>query len=299
MFWILFSYAFAARVSMNEVKCPIGDDYARVFHMVSNNQLGGYDSDLATYSSGQQFRAHAISTCYENYFSLYGKDFETPIPTEKQDKIKQILAEQKSKLLDPKEPTIWERYSIAAAIYRELGRSHLFLAQLYIEASWTIRDTIVGYHRGLEGPKSVSYILEQAPKELIKSLTDEQRSLLLFNLARVAHRGGYHQLRDHYLSMFATHIRPDSNEQKSLQYFQTVVIPLEIEYQQKAMVELEAALLNKTAMNKADLQRTYYWIADLKRRLGKFEEAKPYYQKAQAEGDNSQIIELSGYFLKE
>ena len=137
-----------------EVECPLGKDQARVFTFSSQNQLGGYDSDLASYAKGEQFRTFAISTCYSNYFSLYGKDFSIKLTETQKEKAQKVIAHLRTKLLDPKNPLVWERYEIAAEIYRILGRPPHFIAQVYLEASWTVRDSFVGFHQGLNGPKS-------------------------------------------------------------------------------------------------------------------------------------------------
>ena len=129
MFVFLLAQLYAM-FPYEEVACPLGKDHARVFSLISQNQIGGYDSDLAAYAKGEQFRTFAISTCYENFFSLYGKDFQMTLNEEQQQTVLAVLEEAKKRLLDPKNPLLWERYEIAADIYRALGYADSFLHTL-------------------------------------------------------------------------------------------------------------------------------------------------------------------------
>ena len=78
MTWILMTLgvALATGVTHEEVACPYGEGKVRRYHKVSSNNLGGYDSDLARYSTRAQFREFAVSTCPSNYFSVLGKDLD-------------------------------------------------------------------------------------------------------------------------------------------------------------------------------------------------------------------------------
>ena len=42
--------SFATGIHSDQVSCPIGDDTAKIFFVLSSNEYGGYDSDGATYS---------------------------------------------------------------------------------------------------------------------------------------------------------------------------------------------------------------------------------------------------------
>ena len=99
-------------------------------------------------------------------------------------------------------PTPWERYEIAAEYYRWKGKPALFMGRLYLEAAWTARDKAVGIHPELKGPVVADQVLEQGAKELQKELTSEQRKMVTFNLARVAHRNAQFDKREQYLTAF-------------------------------------------------------------------------------------------------
>ena len=66
--WI--TSAHATGIHTTDAPCPIDDtDTVKLYFQISSNEFGGFDSDGATYSSGTQFREHAISTCTKSLFS--------------------------------------------------------------------------------------------------------------------------------------------------------------------------------------------------------------------------------------
>lgn len=280
-----------------EVKCPLGEDYARIFSFSSQNQLGGYDSDLASYAKGEQFRTFAISTCYDNYFSLYGTDFALTLTDEQKTKAEETLTQLRTKLMDPKNPLVWERYEIAAEMYRILNKSPHFLAQVYLEASWTVRDSFVGFHQGLNGPKSAKELLDLGPKELQKTLSPEQKKMLVFNLARVAHRAGVPDIRDLYLNMFEALPNLTPSDTKGLKYIREIAIPKEKYYQQKARNELILAVKDMKNLSDAEKYHSQYLLADLHRRLGDRNLALPLYERVRAQSKDERLVEMSDFFL--
>ena len=62
--------AHATQVTWRSGPCPIGNDTVRVFSKVSENMLGGWDSDSAPYSANGQWRTHKVASCAESLFSL-------------------------------------------------------------------------------------------------------------------------------------------------------------------------------------------------------------------------------------
>ena len=119
---LLSLMAWGTRVSYEDLPCPIGDDIVRVYTRISSNTLGGYDSDLATYSSQGQFREFAVATCADSLFSLPAGRMSAPIDLSQHPGLTAALAEEIAALPDPSNPAVWERYGIAARMYRELGR---------------------------------------------------------------------------------------------------------------------------------------------------------------------------------
>ena len=87
-----------------------------------------------------------MATCATSLFSLPVTHIREPIAAEDHSRLEAALAAAVAVLVDPEEPTIWERYAIAARMLDELGEGPLSQAELYLQASWTARDTVVGYH---------------------------------------------------------------------------------------------------------------------------------------------------------
>jgi tetratricopeptide (TPR) repeat protein len=296
--WIFFlsQSIWAASFTMNEAPCPIGDDRVRIYDVVSDNQLGGFDSDLASYSSGEQARQYVISTCFSNFLSLYGKDMTRVIPEDKATEILSAIDAQKSTLQNPNEPKIWERYELAAISYGLLDENDLFLAKVYLDAMWSARDTVVGYHPNLNGPIVIDQLLSQASVELAKSLTTEQRKTVLFNLARVAHRGGYSQQRDDFIQAFLNLPTLTETEKSAANEFINVTQIIEPYFQKKIIMHIEKALEQNIETD--DNSVLYYTIADLHRRKNNPNLALKYYQKVLEMNQSDEIIrELSNYFI--
>jgi len=290
------SSANAAKMTVSETKCPFQDDGVRVYKLTSDNKIGGFDSDLASYSSGDQFRHFAISTCYNNLFSVYGKDIGLTIKENDIQVIDNAIKKATRDLNDPKNPTVWERYAIANAIYGALNASSYKRANLLLEASWTVRDSIVGFHRGLNGPEAVKNLLEIAPGEIKKDLQPEQRKLLLYNLARVAHRGGYIQWRNHYLNLFKSLPNLSAEDKRSATYFERLSTKVEPDLQRQALSLFKKSLSEKEPIGHRE--RALYLIADLNRRLGNHNEAMKGYKSISMSTTDKNLKMLSEFFIK-
>ena len=293
---LIVGYVYAVSVDFTVVKCPLGEDDARVFVKLSENQLGGFDSDLATYSSKGQFREYAIATCYQNLYSVYGTDMQTPISSEVQP---QFLAEIKKvaqTFPNPENPQVWERYEIAATIYKKLQRSNFFMAKLYIEASWTARDRIVGFHEAVQGPKIIDQLLQHGKGELQKSLPIEQKKVLLFNLARLAHRGGYSATRNEFITQFSKLPGLTRSDQEAVTDFTHITQVVEPKYQKLAIPLLRAAISDSLTVE--ERIKAKYWLADLLRRNGEHTEAMTLYKALTKQKKDTQIQTLSEYMTK-
>lgn len=277
----LLPLAGATQVSTRVVPCPMGEGFAKVFDRVGANASGGYDSDGASYASGGQWRAWRISTCDTNLFTLYGSDMGTPVAAKDRPKLTAALAAAVEKLPDRDEPEVWERYGIAAAMYGALGKDHVFLGDLWLEASWTARDAAVGYYEGLEGPAEARALLDAGKGELAKPLSAEDRARVLYNLVRVAHRGGYVAERDALLAKLEAEPLPAAHREKVAR-FRKLATEVEPRLQAAALAELEAALAGAPLAD-AERARVRYLAADLRRRLGRAPEALPVYRDVAAD----------------
>ena len=259
--------ALATGITYDEVPCPLGGAPARRFHKVAANRAGGYDSDLVAYSTKGQFRTHAISTCPDSLYSVYGDHIEREVTEEERPAVEAALSKVKKTLADPDNPAVWERYVIAAHVYEALGRDDLDIAQIYLEASWTARDAAVGvYKGGINGPVAAKQILTIGATELAKPLTDANRKTVLYALAHVAHRAGESTQRRSYLKQFsALSLSPE--EAKAVKRFTELADKTEPALQAMAIQYLRAGLA-KPGRSQMQISHASYLLADLIRRTG-------------------------------
>ena len=174
-------------------------------------------------------------------------------------------------------------------MYSELGHDSIALAELYLQASWTARDEAVGFYEGLKGPAETRALLDQGAKELDKDLIASVRKTVNFNLARVAHRGGYNSERDRYLEAFAAQTPHDDLEQEALTRFRTTIERIEPYYQDLAIASFEAGLRNAELDAPTRLRATYL-MADLLRRRGKTAAALPLYKEVREHPETPENI---------
>lgn len=278
--FLLLAPAGATQIRYTDQPCPIDpDDVVRVYEKVSANTHGGYDSDGADYSTKGQWRAFAVSTCGESLFSLYGGDIGMELSAGQiaalQGALTRALGEE---VADAKDPQVWERYAIAAHMYETLGRGPLFLADLWLEASWTARDEAVGVYVGLRGPQAARETLALGREELKKDLPPDQRRTLLYNLARVAHRGGFAAERDEWLAAFQADGPLSPKEAEAVARFRKIVDKVEPRYQDKAIAAFREGLRDRDLPVESRLRSTYL-LADLLRRRGQADEARPLFEQ--------------------
>lgn len=294
----LASPAHATRVQVDTVACPIGGAPTKVYDKVVSNTLGGFDSDLAAYSDKGQFRQYAVSTCPDNLVSLYGRDMRKPMDDATQLAVLTAVRSLQPTLPAPDDLQVWDRYVLAAATYEAMGASELRVAQIYLEASWTARDKAVGVVRGLEGPIATRELLDGGAAELDKGLTDDQRRTVLFNLARVAHRGGYPAERDALLAALAATpgLQPrEAEAAQTLAHYGGVIEPA---LQDMAIAALTRALRGELSMD--EKVRSTYLLGDLLRRRGRGREALPLLTRVLAEEEAPlNLREMAGVLHKE
>ena len=295
---LMLTAAFATSVRYEEVPCPYGEGTVRKFYKVSGNTLGGHDSDLAMYSTRGQFRAHAISTCPSSFFSVMGTELDRTVPPEKRAAVDGAISAARSEWRDKNQPTVWERYDTAARIAAAQGRDSLSIGELYLNAAWTARDAAVGvYVGGLNGPSAARDILTVGEKELSKSLTPEALKLLRYNLARVAHRGGFSAERDVHIDAFLALTNLTPEERAAGRTMQHLTQQVEPKYQQAAINALAKGLTERD--DPSTLARARYQVGDTHRRLGQMAEAKQQLQAALNDTNATEDIKKLAAFLLE
>ena len=270
---LVMNPANATGIHTTDAVCPIDEaDTVKLYFEVSSNEYGGFDSDGATYSSGTQFREHAISTCSKTLFSAYTKDMQQKISPNDSAEIKKWLAPLAQQYTNP---TVWDRYELAVSFYRWQGKEPIYLAQVYMEAAWTARDKAVGIHPDLKGPVVADQILEQGKKELEKDLTNEERKMVTYNLARVAHRNARFTEREHYITQFLNAPTLEPYERETAQEFIQLTTEVEPRLLKLALAEY-LIHLQKVPQD----GHTQYIVADIFRRLGEYTQARTHFEKA-------------------
>lgn len=290
--------AFATRVKIETARCPLGEGPVKIYEKMVSNTLGGFDSDLAAYSSEGQFRQYAVSTCPDNLLSLYGPDMMKPLDASQQAAVQAALAELLPTMPPAESLQVWDRYVIAAASYRALGRSELDVAEVLLQGSWTARDVAVGVYRGLEGPIATRQLLDGGMAELQKGLTDDQRRTILFNLARIAHRGGHAAERDALLTRLEQTPGFDARERNAIGKMRTHAA-IEATLQDRAIAAFTEGLRAEGVDFDTKIRATYL-LADLLRRRGRAREALPLYTRVMAESKAPlNLREMAGALHKE
>lgn len=276
MMWMIavVGSALAIQVEAREGPCPVGAGTVRVYQKVSANTAGGYDSDLADYSSGGQWRAYDMATCPDNLFSMYGDDL-LALKADERAALAAVLPEAAGRVANAAAPELWERYRVAARLYEALGKDDIFLGDLLLEASWTARDAAVGFYAGLRGPVDARALLDAGWEELKKPLSPEDRRKVLLNLARVAQRGGWAAERDALLASLDAVGGVTAQERATIERFRRLVNEIEPALQDEVITRYTAALRRELPHD--EKVRLTYLLADLLRRRGRDREAAPLY----------------------
>jgi hypothetical protein len=280
---------------VRQIDCPYGTGPVKVYDLRLANSAGGHDSDFARYASQGQYRTYAISTCPDTMFSLYGEDMDDTIDPNKNAAIAAALAKVLATLPSPQSPTLAERYVIAAAVYEALGKAPEVVGNVYLEASWTARDEAVGVYLGLEGPKGADEALREG-RAMLAGADVAARKTLLYNLARVAARAGYPELRDDFLDRFASESLT-AKEKAAVATFRNAT-KVERHLQDLAIAQYRKALA-AGHLEGAARARVQYVLADLLRRRGSIAEARTLYAAVIARADTPpELVEMAGYLQK-
>jgi hypothetical protein len=170
----------------------------------STNGLGGFDADGCSYAKGEQPRAWEIVTSPTTLYSATLNSWKTPVPDDKKEALTAMLLSLGRDVDSAGALSPADKYELAAALARELGQDDIAVGRLYLSGAWTIRDTIVGFLPNVQGTSDAwSKLIETLP--MVKELTEPRgRTIALFDMARLSHRGGFVNERTDFMSIVAT-----------------------------------------------------------------------------------------------
>lgn len=248
------------------LRCPVCGESVEAERQVTANALGGTDSDFCQYSAGGQAREVAVATCPKCYYTHLHDRFERDLSETQRAELEAALV-----ILRPSYPSAemvptWDRYQIAALMAGLLGEGQYLRGDLLLTGAWTARDRVVGFVPKVDGPLDVLLNLEEmdAAWREIPDLRTQQ--MALFDLMRVAHRGGFVERRDAYLAQLDD-LPPVPEELISVRTKVRGWIEIEERYLDKARGHFEDGLA--VGEGSAEDQIMYrYLVIDLKRRRG-------------------------------
>ena len=166
----------------------------------SMNSLGGTDSDGCSYASGPQVRTYAVATSPTSLYSARIEEWGEGVTPKSKEALLKLLIPlgadiERASSLHPA-----ERYELAAAISEQIGRDGFTIGDLFLHGAWTIRDTIVGFLPAVQGSSDAWQKLGELVK-MSRSVTHPRgRTIALFDMARLSHRGGLIHERDALLA---------------------------------------------------------------------------------------------------
>lgn len=251
---------------------PLDGHSFEVFVPASSNGLGGFDSDGCSYAKGMQPRQFEVVTSPTTLFSAPLEAFTEPIPDEKKAALTEMLLGLGRDVADVRGLKPSERYELAAAVARQLGKDDFIVGELYLQAAWTVRDTIVGFLPSVVGASDAwSKFIETLPE--VRALdNDRGATIAFFDMARLAHRGGFVHERDDMLAL-STRI-PDvglNADDKRAEFARRV--GQERRLLEKARESFRGGL--EAQLGEREVRAGYrFLVGDLSRRLGDFDEAR-------------------------
>jgi len=251
---------------------PIDGHGFQVFVPTSSNGLGGFDSDGCNYAKGQQPRQFEVATSPTTLFSAPIDGYREEIPDNKKGALAEMLLSLGRDVDNARTLSAADRYELAAAVARELGKDDFAVGEMYLQAAWTVRDTIVGFLPGVQGASDAwSKFVETVP--LVKSVdNDRGKTIAFFDMARLAHRGGFVHERDDMLALSATVPEVGLDAERKREEFARRVSD-EARLLGKARDSFRAGLASKVG-TPADRAGYRFLVGDLSRRLGEFAAAK-------------------------
>lgn len=237
----------------------------------SANGMGGWDSDGCYYSSGEQPRTYSVATSPTTLYSARLDDWERSIPEEMKQPLMEMLLTIGEDVDDARLLPPHQRYEIAAVVAEYLGDGPFVVGELYLQAAWTVRDTVVGFLPGVQGAADAWAKLEETLPMLREVAEPRGRTIACFDLARLCHRGGFGKERDAFLATIDTFEDAGLGAQgKRQEFFRRVT------QESRLLAKAREAFLVGVVEGWGTAQeRTFYryLVGDISRRLGDFADA--------------------------
>ena len=238
----------------------------------STNGLGGFDADGCSYARGEQPRNWTIITSPTTLFTAPMEAWETPVPEDKKQPLMEMLLSLGRDVDDVRSLSPADKYELAAAVARQLGQDDFTVGQLYLTGAWTVRDTIVGFLPQIQGASDAwAKMVETLP--MVKDLTEPRpRTIALFDMARLAHRGGFVNERIDFMTLLDT--VPDAGlgaDEKRDEFGRRV------EAENRLLTKAREAFragLDKSAGHPEDRAWIRFLVGEITRRLGDLDGAR-------------------------
>ncbi len=239
---------------------------------VSTNGLGGFDSDGATYARGPQPRTTHVATSPTSLYSAPIDAFSRSLTDDQKASLLVMLTEVGENVDDARQLSPTERFELAAATAEHLGDPPFDIGEMYLGAAWTVRDTVVGFLPNVQGASDAWAKLQETIPLAREVQEPRGRTIALFDLARLSHRGGLPLERDAFLATLDTF--PDAGvggPEKRAEFLRRVA--RENELLKKARQWFHRGLESRSGTPQ---DRAYYrfLVGDLARRLGEWDEAR-------------------------
>lgn len=239
---------------------------------IGTNALGGHDSDGCQYAKGEQTRRSAIATSPTTLFSAPVEAFDVPLTAEQKRTLMLMLSSLGAEVDSSRQLTATERFELAAAVAEHLDQSPHAIAELYLVGGWTVRDSIVGFLPGVRGAGDAWNKLQEV-QALAREVTEPvPRTRALFDMARLAHRGGFVHERDDFLAKLDTFEDAGLGAQEKRAEFGRRVARENALLSSARGWYLKA--LEARAGDNTDRALARLLVADISRRLGEFDEAR-------------------------
>ena len=264
--------ALAANTVPDSVVCPVDGTAFESLRPLSANALGGTDSDYCQYAKGTQPREHGVAVCPTCHYAARLDDFQQPLSDDQKAELLAMLESATRGFPSPEQLEPWDRYQLAVLCAGVLDKPAFARGDLLLTAAWTVRDRIVGFLPGIDGPLHARMRLDELDQQWLEipDLLTQQRGLFL--LTQLAHRGGFRGRRDAYLDRL-DELQPVPEELVALRAQIRELIPIEDRYLGKAVQHFEAGLKADEGTPEDKLKYRYL-IVDLKRRLGETEDLR-------------------------